>query len=87
MGSSPCGRKEPDRTEQLAFNIQVLRMIISRSVHIAASSTVLFFFMAEEHSIVPMCYSFSFYRIHLEDSVFICFISSIYLNRKIKATL
>ena len=55
MGSSPCGRKEPDRTEQLAVNIQVLRMIISRSVHIAASSTVLFFFMAEEHSLVPMC--------------------------------
>ena len=87
MGSTAWGSKESDTTEQLAFNIQVLSTIISKFNHIASSSTILFFLMDEEHSIVPMYYSFSFYHIHLEDSVFICFISSIYLNRKIKATL
>ena len=87
MGSSPWGCKESDTTEQITFNIQVLSMTISRSIHFAARSTILFFLMVEEYSVVPMYYSFSFFHIHLEDGVFICFISSIYLNKKIKAAL
>ena len=73
--------------QQITFNIQAVSMTISRFIHIVTRSTILFFFMVEEYSVVPMYYSFSFYHIHLEDGVFICFISSIYLNRKIKAAL